>query len=65
MSPSRPPSVLPVLAVAAATAVLASSVPARAQALQATLVQGGFTQPVFLGAPAGDLQRLFVVEQGG
>jgi hypothetical protein len=38
---------------------------ARGQALQATLVQGGFASPIFLTAPAGDLQRLFVVEQGG
>ena len=38
---------------------------ANAQALQATLVQSGFGSPIFVCSPPGDLQRLFVVEQGG
>jgi len=36
-----------------------------AQSLQASLFQGGFTQPVYATAPPGDLTRMFVVEQGG
>jgi glucose/arabinose dehydrogenase len=43
--------------------VLASA--ARSQALQATLFQGGFGAPIFVCSPPGDLQRVFVVEQGG
>ena len=27
-------------------------------------VAGGFSQPLFLTAPAGDLNRVFIVEQG-
>src|SRR5882672_2635529 len=38
---------------------------ANAQALRATLVQSGFGSPIFVCSPPGDLQRLFVVEQGG
>jgi glucose/arabinose dehydrogenase len=46
-------------------AILACASAARAQTLQATLVQSGFLNPVFVCSPPGDLQRLFVVEQSG
>jgi glucose/arabinose dehydrogenase len=46
-------------------AALAASSVARAQSLQATLFQSGFSNPIFLCAPPGDLQRVFVVEQSG
>jgi glucose/arabinose dehydrogenase len=49
----------------ALAALAALAAPARSQAIQATLVQSGFSSPVFLTAPPGDLLRLFVVEQGG
>ncbi|MCC7013479.1 MAG: PQQ-dependent sugar dehydrogenase [Planctomycetes bacterium] len=39
--------------------------PSAAQTLQATLYQSGFSQPVFLCSPPGDLARQFVVEQTG
>jgi glucose/arabinose dehydrogenase len=38
---------------------------ASAQAVKSTLVSGGFTQPLYVCAPAGDTQRLFVVEKAG
>ncbi|MCY3003612.1 MAG: PQQ-dependent sugar dehydrogenase [Planctomycetota bacterium] len=46
-----------------AAALLTTS--AWGQTLQATLVQSGFSQPLFLCSPPGDTARMFVVEQGG
>ncbi len=53
------------LPITAALVLIASATPAWSQALQATLYQTGFSQPVLAVSPPGDLQRLFVVEQGG
>jgi glucose/arabinose dehydrogenase len=55
--------ILPIVAVLATVA--ATAVPAQSQALQATLYQTGFSQPVLAVSPPGDLTRLFVVEQTG
>lgn len=38
---------------------------ASAQNVKSTLVSGGFTNPIYACAPAGDTQRLFVVEKAG
>lgn len=53
-------TLLPALALAA---VLAGS--AQGQTLRSTLIQAGFTQPLFLTSPPGDTHRLFVVEHAG
>jgi len=37
----------------------------QASAIVATRVATSFTQPLFVGAPAGDTSRLFVVEKTG
>jgi glucose/arabinose dehydrogenase len=57
-------SFLPALALAAVVAGGFSGV-ARGQTLRSTLVQGGFTQPLYLTSPPGDTHRLFVVEHAG
>jgi len=55
-----------VTAIGATLLAAAVSAPqAQAQALQATLVSGGFSQPIFVCSPPGDTTRLFVVEQSG
>ena len=55
-----PPAFLP---AAAAAAVLAGH--ASAQTLRSSLVQAGFTQPLYVTSPPGDTHRLFVVEHAG
>ena len=50
--------------ISAAIAVWALGAAAPASALQSQLVASGFSQPLFVTAPAGDA-RLFVVELGG
>src|SRR5690349_2370789 len=40
-------------------------VPASAQTLRSRLLAGGFERPTWVGAPAGDSHRVFVVEQEG
>ncbi len=48
----------------AAAALWASAAPASAQSLDTELV-GQFSSPIYATSPAGDLDRLFVVQQGG
>jgi glucose/arabinose dehydrogenase len=45
--------------------LLLASAPVSAQTLKSRLLSGGVLHPVWVGAPAGDLARLFVVEQDG
>lgn len=54
-----------VLTVLLAVLTLAVEHSARAQTLEARRVAGGFVLPVWTGAPAGDLHRVFVIEQEG
>ena len=62
MRPISPLGPLFVAAVAVATAALRAQT---ATPLTTQLVANGFTAPLYVCAPAGDSQRLFVVEQGG
>src|SRR5262245_44084538 len=59
MSPTRDLRAL----CASCALVAAASAPLAAQSLQATLYQSGFSSPVGMYSPPGDLARQFVVEQ--
>ncbi|MEW6049476.1 MAG: PQQ-dependent sugar dehydrogenase [Candidatus Zixiibacteriota bacterium] len=56
--------ILPVVAVLAAAALVASPVPA-ATPLTTVQIGGTFTQPLFITSPPGDTTRLFIVERTG
>src|SRR5262245_57289646 len=45
--------------------LLLLALPAAAQTLQTRLIAGGLDHPIYVGAPEGDLSRLFVIEQLG
>lgn len=52
-------------AIVTAIVVIAISAPTSAFELTTELVADGLSQPLFVTAPVGDNQRLFIVEQGG
>ena len=53
-----------VLAMIALMAINATSTRAQTLGIE-TVVSGGLSQPLFLTAPAGDPNRLFILEKGG
>ena len=53
------------LVIALGVALFTVTQPARAQRLGLELIADGLTKPVFLISPAGDQERVFIVEQPG